>query len=302
MLRPLERREFLGSALAAGAALAAGLPIRVAVAAEPGKTANPICVFIKFIQSLSFEELADTVADMGCDGIEATVRREGYIAPEKAPDELPKLVEALQKRNLKVTMITTDILRADEPNTRPLLKTAVQLGIPMYRMGFYRYDLKRPVMPQLEALAAPVAELAALNRELGIQAVYQNHSGPDNVGGAIWDFYSLIKDIPKEEIALAFDIRHATIEAGLSWPTVYNAMLPRIGAVYVKDFDWTGRDVKHVPLGEGRVDRKFFRQLKADNFTGPISLHVEYLGNGSTQENVAALRRDLATLRSWLDA
>ena len=302
MLRPLERREFLGSALAAGAALAAGLPIRAAVAAEPGKTANPICVFIKLIQSLSYEELADTVADMGCDGIEATVRRGGYIAPEKAPDELPKLVEALQKRNLKVTMITTDILRADEPNTRPLLKTAVQLGIPMYRMGFYRYDLKRPVMPQLEALAAPVKELAALNRELGIQAVYQNHSGPDNVGAAVWDFYSLIKDIPKQEIALAFDIRHATIEAGLSWPTVYNAMLPCIGAVYVKDFAWTGRDVKHVPLGEGRVDPKFFRQLKADNFTGPISLHVEYLGDGSTQENVAALRRDLATLRSWLDA
>ena len=122
------------------------------------------------------------------------------------------------------------------------------------------------------------------------------------VGGAVWDFYSLIKDIPKQEIALAFDIRHATIEAGLSWPTVYNAMLPRIATVYVKDFDWAGLRDKHVPLGEGRVDRKFFRQLRADNFTGPISLHVEYLGNGTAQENAAALQRDLGTLRTWLDS
>jgi sugar phosphate isomerase/epimerase len=79
-------------------------------------------------------------------------------------------------------------------------------------------------------------------------------------------------------------------------------MLPRIATVYVKDFDWAGRQAKHTPLGEGRVDRKFFRQLRADKFAGPISLHVEYLGRGTAQENAAALSRDLATLRGWLDS
>ncbi len=301
MHHTLERREFLGTALAAGAALAAGRPLRAA-AADSTQPRNPLCVFIKFMQSMSYDELADAVAAMGASGIEATVRRGGYIEPSKAADELPKLVEVLAKRNLKVTMITTDVLRADEPNTRPVLATAARLGIPMYRMGQYKYDLKRPVMPQLEAIGPQLRELAALNRELGMQAAYQNHSGPENVGCVVWDIYSQIKDIPQKEIGLAFDIRHATVEAGLSWPMVYNAMLPRIATVYVKDFDWAGRQAKHVALGEGRVDRKFFHQLQADNFTGPISLHVEYLGRGTAQENAAAITRDLATLRSWLDS
>jgi sugar phosphate isomerase/epimerase len=299
MSRVILRREFLRNSLALGAALSMGASSRGALAAIGG---NPICAFIKFVQPLSYDQLADAMAEIGFDGVEATVRRGGKIEPEKAPDELPKLVEALAQRKLKVIMITTDVLRADEPNTQPVLRTAAQLGIPMYRMGFYKYDLRRSVMDQLRAIGPALKDLAVLNRELGIQAVYQNHSGAEHVGSMLWDFYSQVQDIPTEQIGLAFDIRHATIEAGLSWPAVYNAMRPRIATVYVKDFDWVGQQAEHVPLGKGRVDRSFFARLQAERFKGPISLHVEYLGDGTTQENLDALRRDLGVLRSWLES
>jgi sugar phosphate isomerase/epimerase len=299
MSRLLPRREFLQRSIAIGAAVATGSSAQSGFVAA-GR--NKICAFIKFVQSLSYDELADAIADIGFDGIEATVRRGGKIEPEKAIDELPKLVDALAKRNLKVTMITTDVLRADAPNTEPVLRTAAKLGIPMYRMGFYKYDLRQPVMAQLQGIGPALKELAALNGELGIQAVYQNHSGAEHVGSMLWDFYSQVQEISKEQIALAFDIRHATIEAGLSWPTVYNAMRPRIGAVYVKDFDWVGRNAEHVPLGKGRVDRAFFTRLQVDKFQGPISLHVEYLERGTTHENLDALRRDFGVLRGWLES
>ena len=297
MSQPIARREFLRESIALGAALAAGTTVQ---AAPAGAGRNPICIFIKFVQSLRYEELADAVAAMGADGIEATVRKGGYIEPERAVDELPKLVQTLATRKLKVTMITTDVLRADDATTEPVLRTAAKLNVPMYRMGNYKYDLERPVLDQLEAVRPAVKELAALSREFGIQAVYQNHSGAEYVGATLWDVYDLIKDVPKEEVALAFDIRHATIEAGLSWPTVYNAMRPRIATVYVKDFDWVGRRDKHVPLGQGRVDASFFKRLHDDEFTGPISLHVEYLGGKSVQENLEALKRDLRVLQDWL--
>ena len=299
MSRVIPRRDFLRDSIAIGAALAGGLATRAAPRAAGG---NSICAFIKFVQSLSYDQLADAMAEIGFDGIEATVRKGGKIEPNKAVDELPMLVDALAERNLKVTMITTDVLRADEPNAEPVLRTAARLGIPMYRMGFYKYDLKRSVMDQLRAIGPALKDVAALNRELGIQAVYQNHSGAEHVGSVVWDFYSQVQEIPTEQIALAFDIRHATIEAGLSWPTVYNAMRPRIATVYVKDFDWVGRSAEHVPLGKGRVDRAFFKRLQADQFKGPISLHVEYLDRGTTQENLDALRRDLGVLRGWLEA
>ena len=296
----LGRREFLGSSSAMAAAMAAGFPL--SAAAQSPRERNPICVFIKFIQSLNYEELTNAVADLGFDGIEATVRRGGYIEPNRAADELPKLVEALAKRDLKIMMLTTDVLRADDPTTEPMLRAAVAQGVPMYRMGFYRYDLRKPVLDQLKEIAPAVADVAALNKELGIQAVYQNHCGADMVGGTLWDMYGLIKDIPNEQIGLAFDIRHATIEAGLSWPTIYNAMKSRIATVYAKDFKWTGRTVQHVPFGTGQVDPKFFRQLQADQFSGPISLHVEYVRSGGAPPNIEALRRDLASLKNVLEA
>lgn len=300
MEKHLSRRCFLHGAIAVGAAMAT--PRCVLAAPPPEASRNPLCVFIKYLQSLNYEELAESVAQIGFDGIEATVRADGYITPAQAADELPKLVEVLRSHRLKITILTTDILRPGEPNARTLLRTAADLKIAMYRLGFYRYDLKQPVMQQLAEIQKQIAGLAELNGELGVQGLYQNHSGADMVGATAWDIYSVIKDLPSEQIDLAFDVRHATIEAGLAWPATYNAMKSRIAAVYVKDFVWSGRQAKHVPLGEGRVDRRFFKMLRDDNFRGPISLHVEYARDEGPRANLAALRRDFATLKSWLQS
>ena len=109
-----------------------------------------------------------------------------------------------------------------------------------------------------------------------------------------------IEDIPVAEIGSAFDIRHTTIEAGLSWPVLYKLMLPHIGAVFVKDFQWDGKKAKHVPLGTGRVDPKFFDLVKESGFEGPYSLHVEYLPTEGTEANIKALDRDIKKLKDWI--
>ena len=252
------------------------------------------------MQELSYDQLADTIAELGFVGIEATVRNQGHVLPERVAEDLPKLVAALQQRDLEVTTMATDVLNPAQPLTEKVLRTAKGLGINSYRMGFYRYDLNQPILPQLEQIRPGLHELADFNRELGITALYQNHSDAKFVGATLWDMHSLLQDIPPEQIGLAFDIRHATIEAGLSWPVVYDVVKPHIGALFVKDFVWDGPKAKHVPLGTGRVSPKFFEMVKRDGFQGPISLHVEYLGKAGTQANIAALRRDLQVLRGWL--
>lgn len=98
----------------------------------------------------------------------------------------------------------------------------------------------------------------------------------------------------------AFDIRHATIEAGLSWPVLFKLMRPHNGAIFVKDFEWDGKKAKHVSLGTRRVDPKFFDMVRESEFTGPYSLHVEYLGKEGVEANVAALKRDQKQLRDWI--
>lgn len=299
MKSPTDRRRFLTDA-AIGATAAALLPSAVR-AAEHASDKWKICAFEKFLQDLSFDELADVIAELGFAGIEATVRRKGHIEPADAEQQLPKMVDALAKRDLKVTIMATDVTTADDPLTERVLKTAADLGITDYRMGFYRYDLKQPITEQLDALRPTVEKLAQLNDRLGIRALYQNHSAPKYLGATIWDLYLLIRDIPVQQIASAFDIRHATIEAGLSWPIYWDVMRRHVGAVYVKDFIWDGPKARHAELGEGRVDEKFFNMVEQSDFDGPISLHVEYLPKGTTEENIAALRRDLKVLRGWLD-
>ena len=210
------------------------------------------------------------------------------------------MVEALKQRNLEVTIMATDVAEVSSLLNRRVLTTASQLGIRMYRMGYYRYDLKKPVLPQLEEMRGPLGELAAFNGELGISAVYQNHAAANYVGATLWDIAGLLKGIPVEQVGLAFDIRHATVEAGLSWPTLYNLVKSQIAALYVKDFVWRERRPHNVPLGRGRIDPNFFEMIHADGFAGPVSLHVEYLGDEGTQANIEALRADLKKLRSWL--
>jgi sugar phosphate isomerase/epimerase len=175
------------------------------------------------------------------------------------------------------------------------------VGIKKYRLGFCRYDLKRPIVPQLAALEPVFQELAALNRELRISAVYQNHCGADMVGALSWDLERLIGDLPPAEIGCVFDIRHALVEGGEAWPAAWNIMQPHTTAVSVKDFRWKGHKSEHVPLGEGQLDPKFFKLLQQSSFAGPISVHVEYAGDQGVPANAAALKRDFGTLKKWMD-
>lgn len=296
----IDRRDFLAHGLALAAPLA--LASHSVAGAETTSADNKICAFVKFVQSLRYESLAETVAELGFDGIEATVRAGGQVLPGRAQDDLPKLVEALRKHDLDVTLMASDVNRVDEPHTETVLQTAARLGIKRYRMKYYRYDLNRPVVDQLRDLRPILKDLVALNRQLGLTAVYQNHAGANLVGAPVWDLYGLVQDYSPDELAVAFDIRHATVEGGLAWPIQFNLIRPHLDTVIVKDFRWHGRRPENVPLGEGQVDPAFFKALRASNYHGPISLHVEYLEDAGVEPNVAALGNDLKTLRTLLQS
>jgi len=278
-----------------------------ALAQQPGQDENryKICAFTKPFNSLSFTELAERMAEIGFDGIEAPIRRGGHIEPPAVPDRLPELVEALAQQGLEITVMTSDINDPTDPLTERVLRTASMLGIKRYRMKYFKYDSSRSIEDQLADWHAQLKDLAAMNHEFGLRAVYQNHAGNGYLGAPLWDLDRVLEDVSPDDVAVAYDIRHATAEGGMSWPTTFRMIRPHVDTVYVKDFAWQsqrGRPV-NVPLGEGRVDPKFFDMLKASGFTGPISLHEEYLDHRDPKlvpDHLAALKADLATLKDWL--
>ncbi len=298
-LNRLSRRQFVLTAAAAGAAIA--MPAQVLAAKQ--KNRYKFCAFSKYLHTLSFDELADGIASAGFDGVEVTARAtESCIHPDHAAEELPRLKDALAKHNLEIMILTTDVLSSDGPNVQSMLRAAVGVGIKYYRIGFFRYDLKKPIPPQVDAWRPVFRDLAAMNREIGITGLVQNHSGADMLGATVWDLDILMQDIPKNEIGCVFDIRHAATEAGEAWPVYFDLMKPHLDAISVKDFRWNGRKSQHVPFGEGQVDPKYFKMLQQTDFAGPVSVHVEYLPKGSAQENLEALKTDFATLRKMLDS
>ena len=187
--------------------------------AEVDSALPEVSLFTKHFLGLPYDRLAEVLAGLGVTGIEAPIRPGGHIEPAMVEDELPKLVEALKKCGVRITMLTSGINSvSDASRTEVVLRTAKALGIPRFRMNWYVYDNKKPIWPQVDEFRPKLKDLVALSKEIGILPCYQNHSGAKNFGAGIWDMALLMRDYKPTELAWAFDIMHATVEGGLSWP------------------------------------------------------------------------------------
>jgi sugar phosphate isomerase/epimerase len=273
-----------------------------------------ISVFSKHLQWLDYAAMASLAAEIGFDGVDLTVRPNGHVLPEKVKDDLPKAVEAVRKAGLEVYMITTAITDPNEKFTENIIKTAGELGIGYYRLGWFSFKKDHPIEENLTEFKKTFAGLEALNRKYKIKGDYQNHSGTQ-LGGSIWDLWICIKDLDPEWIGCQYDIRHATVEGAMSWPVGLQLIKPFINTLDIKDFLWKNEagkwTLQNVPLAKGMVDfDRYFTLLKEYQISAPISLHYEYpLGgaeHGATEikmekaEIVQFMKQDLQTLRKWL--
>jgi sugar phosphate isomerase/epimerase len=297
---PLTRRDFVRATAMAVSGAALGLK-----AATPGAApaSRPIIAFSKPFQSLGAEESAALVADVGWSGIECPVRKAGQIEPEHAADQLPAFVEAFRRRGLDIPVLVSDISSISQPNAESVLRTASSLGIKRIRLGWFRYAADRPLLKQVDEFGSALKEIGAACGQLGIQAAVENHSGNNLFGASIWDVYMVMREKGIENVGYCFDIGHATVEGGLSWPIQARLAEPYYTAVYVKDFNWKkgkeGWIPDWCPLGEGMVDRSFVGGLKKSGYAGPICQHHEYpLGDRAAM--IAHMRTDLRVLRDWL--
>lgn len=302
------RRHFISTALAGAASLSTGA-MPVFAAAAPRK--NKLCAFTKHLQGLSYDQIADIGAECGLDGLESPVRPGGHVEPMKIEEDLPKFMEALKKRNLELTIMTSGINQVSkEQNTEKVLRTAAALGVKRFRMWYFKYDLKKPILPQVEEWRVLIKDLVQLCDELGIQPMVQNHSGKDYFGAPVWDAFSIMKDYKPKQFGFALDSLHTTVEGGLSWPLEIALVRDYLGAVYFKDFKWEGQKDQTVPLGTGQVSRDFAKAILKLNFEGPISLHTEYMVDKANKKvpdadfvkrSTEAFKRDLSVLKDWME-
>ena len=313
------RRQFLaglsGTAAMAGITLGNHTkPSYAGLANDAGKV-QQICIFSKHLQWLDYAGMAETAAEIGFDGLDLTVRPGGHVLPERVEDDLPKAVEAVKKTGLSVPMITTRINDHNDRLTEPILKTASQLGIRYYRLGYYKYEESKSIPARLAEIKPMLQGLVELNKQYNICGDYQNHAGSDRVGAPLWDLWELMKDLDSRWLGVQFDIRHATVEGGTVWPINFRLVASRTHTIVIKDFKWEktpkGWQLQNCPLDQGMVDfRKYFKMLKQIGFSGPLSMHFEYPLGGANKgirkldipraKVIEAMRSDLRQLKTWL--
>jgi L-ribulose-5-phosphate 3-epimerase len=302
----LSRREFIARALAASSTAALGGASALPVLAEE-KSSLPIVVFSKVYQTLklNFDDAAAVTAEAGIDGIDCPVRPDGEILPEHVIGELPQYAAALRKRGLQLPLLATGITSVSSPCAEDILRTAKKLGVQFYRLGFVIRATDASAGKQVREIKAQLKDLAALNKQIGIGAIVQNHSpaGHSYLGGDLSELLDLVKDFDPAQIGVAFDIGHALVVHGDDWRQHFEKLESHLKIVYVKDVKRPGR---WVPFGEGDIAATgYFKLLRELKYNAPVSLHIEFDwtdgGKSKTRPAlVKALQDSAGVLRRWL--
>ncbi|MCB1089354.1 MAG: sugar phosphate isomerase/epimerase, partial [Verrucomicrobiae bacterium] len=183
----MQRRTLLKHSLSTAAVTALGAEAFAAATANAADEKRyTFCTFTKPVQHLSYEETAAAIGALGFDGVEAPVRPKGQVEPERVEEDLPKFIAALKAKGLEMTVLTSGINEvSEEQRTEAVLRTAAAQGVKRFRMLYYKYDLTKPIRPQLDEFRPRLRDLVALCKEIGIKPIYQNHSGRDYFGAPV---------------------------------------------------------------------------------------------------------------------
>ena len=218
---------------------------------------------------------------------------------------MPRLAGILKRHKLKLLLLTTAISSPATPHAETVLRTAAKLGVKYYRLNWWRYRDAASSEQLFREIKAQLKDLAAMNKQLGICGIYQNHSKGGYVGAKLSDMLEVLHELNPRQIGLAFDIGHAVVEIGDGWRAEFEMVKSHFKVAYVKDAKRSGQ---FVAFGEGDIALTgYFKMLNLLHYNAPISMHTEYeyagKGNPKTRAGlVAAMRHDLQIMQGWLQS
>ena len=307
---PVTRRCFLKAAGHATAVIGASQVLSSAASAGFAAEAPlpPVAVFGKVFQQLKldFRQSAEVTAEAGLDGVDCAVRPVAKYLPGGPPSRC----RAMRKPWPNKSSAYCCWPRAFRASTRPMpARSWSRAKSSASAIIGWVSGCTSPESPRESSsgkFVARLKELAAMNRDLGMCGIFQNHSpwnnnGKGPVGGDLNELYGVIKDFDPREIAVAFDLGHAIIVHKDQWRVQYERLAPHIRVVYVKDVQ---RPSRFLPFGQGEFGRSgFFPLLAKTNYRAPLSMHMEYewapKGQKTREGLVAVLKENRHVLGQW---
>jgi sugar phosphate isomerase/epimerase len=254
-----------------------------------------VIVFSKPVGSMSVTELADSMAELGVDGVDLVVRDGQTVTPEN-PDGILAVARALAERGLSLEVVTTSFTEPDEP-AEAIFDACAEAGVRLVRAGFFRYDPAQGYQRSLAAAQRGLAELAGIAADSGVPLAVQLHHGTIHQSAA--HVLRLISDL--DEVRVYADFGNQAKEGSEDWQLTLDLLGDRLACVGVKTAAWhralDGWRPDWVPLSaeDGVVPwPAILPGLGERGYDGPLSLHMFY----PTPDPLAALRADLDYLRA----
>lgn len=237
--------------------------------------------------ALSPGRLAETLAALGADGAELVVRDGQTVTPAE-PARLRDAATELTRHGLLLGVVTTDLVEADD-TAEAILSVCAELGVPLVRVGWWRYDAATGYQRILDRARRELAGLAGLGRRHGVRLALQVHHGTIHPSAA----HALRLT---EELDVYLDPGNQAMEGSEQLPMSLDLLGDRVACVGVKNAAWRTTGLAWQPLADGGVVDwpATLGTLRARGYAGPLSLHAHY----PMADPVAAVGRDLAHLRA----
>ena len=271
---------------------------------------NPCILFSKTLGDLDIPAMCQTARRMGFDGIDLTVRPGGHVDTSDAGDIGPRIKRAaaiIREHGLTVPMLTTSVLRGDEPAAEAIFEAAGALGIALVKLGYWRYGGFGEFRVVFEQARRDLDSIEALAARTHTTAVIHNHSGADFLTAMPWTVALLLEGRGRSAMGAYVDAGHLVAEglAG-SWRQGFELLARRLRVAGAKSY----RFEPHRPEGasQDRFKRtavayergtvpwaEFTDLLDRAGFQGPVSFHCEYPGDSASQ--LTQLEADLAFFR-----
>jgi sugar phosphate isomerase/epimerase len=282
----------------------------------PMPRATPsICLFSDVLK-IDYNDMGGFLQMMGFDGVELTVQPGGHIPLEGDIDlHLERAVEAMTGSGIDVPVLSTSVTSVQSKELRTILGWGSEMGVPIFSPGQWPNNgdgMASVIMAQRE-----ISMLAQIGHAAKMQIALHNAT-PNFVGSSVAELNAAIRPFDAV-VGFNFDAGYAAAYSGPApggasagagdaaavaaakdaWLSALKLAVPRLKMATARDCKWAkGADgsqtLTQCPLGEGMVDwPQFFGVLAKANFTGPITLQVDY----APKDELAAVRKDLAFLK-----
>lgn len=205
-------------------------------------------LFTKLFRGVTLDEVGTTTRELGFAGVDLLVRAGHQLEPDGA-DAIPGAVRRLERLELTVPMVTTDL---NDPAAYPadrVLGNCAAAGVRLIRLGYWRYDPGRGYEVVHADARRHLDALEPLARKHGVCLAIQVHGGTIHSSGAL--LANLLRGHDPASLAAYPDPGNQAVQDGREdWRLTFDLLRPWLRCVGVKNGGWFPADVN--PHGQRR--------------------------------------------------